>query len=158
MARRKALKSLTFATAILSVCFIVDGGSPLHAQGAYQPGAAFQPGTGGAFQPGAAVQPGTGGAFQPGAVFQPGVGGAYQPGITGPYQPSIGGAPPLGGTAHSAGSFSPALAAHLSQKVVNWRASSAADRARCERVARSRTPPSAGEDFHPQNLYRARTR
>ena len=40
MARRKALKSLTFATATLSVCFIVDEGSPLHAQGAYQPGAA----------------------------------------------------------------------------------------------------------------------
>ena len=29
MARRKALKSLTFATATLSVCFIVDEGSPL---------------------------------------------------------------------------------------------------------------------------------
>ena len=85
MARRKALKSLTFATATLSLCVIVDGGSPLHAQGAYQPGAAFQPGVGG--------------AFQPGAVFQPG--------ITGPYQPSTSGAPPFGGTAPLSGQFQP---------------------------------------------------
>jgi hypothetical protein len=99
MARRKALKSLTFATATLSVCFIVDGGSPLHAQRAYQPGAAFQPGVGGAFQPGATFQPGIGGAFQPGAVFQPG--------ITGPYQPSTSGAPPFGGTAPLSGQFQP---------------------------------------------------
>jgi hypothetical protein len=107
MARRKALKSLTFATATLSVCFIVDEGSPLHAQGAYQPGAAFQSGVGGASQPGATFQPGIGGAFQPGAVFQPGIGGAYQPGITGPYQPSISGAPPPGGTAPLSGQFQP---------------------------------------------------
>jgi hypothetical protein len=97
MARRKALKSLTFATATLSVCFIVDGGSPLHAQG-YQPGAAFQPGAGGPFQSGTAFQPG-GGAFQPGAVSQPG--------ITGPYQPSTSGAPPFGGTAPLSGQFQP---------------------------------------------------
>ena len=31
------------------------------------------------------------------------------------------------------------MAAHLSQKVVKWRASSAAGRARCERETRSRT-------------------
>src|SRR5690242_8465244 len=105
MARRKALKSLTFATATLSVCFIVDGGSPLRAQG-YQPGAAFQPGAGGPFQPGTAFQPG-GGALQPGAAFQPGIGGANQPGITGPYQPSTSGAPPFGGTAPLSGQFQP---------------------------------------------------
>ena len=94
MAHRKALRSLTFATATLSVCFIVDGGSPLHAQG-YQPGAAFQPGAGGPFQTGTAFQPG-GGALQPGAAFQPGIGGANQPG-TGPNQPSVSGTAPLSG-------------------------------------------------------------
>ena len=72
MARRKTFKSFTFVMATLSVCCILDGGSPLHAQGAYQPGAAYQPGIGGAYQPG--------GAPQPGAAYQPGVGGVYQPG------------------------------------------------------------------------------
>jgi hypothetical protein len=94
MAPRKAFTSLTFATAVLSVCFIVAGGSPLRAQG-YQPGAAFQPGAGGPFQTGTAFQPG-GGALQPGAAFQPGIGGANQPG-TGPNQPSISGTTPLSG-------------------------------------------------------------
>jgi hypothetical protein len=52
VALRKILKSMMFATAALSICFIFDGSNPLHAQGAYQPryGGAYQPGYGGAYQ------------------------------------------------------------------------------------------------------------
>ena len=71
MALKKTFKSFTLAMATLSVSFALDGGSPLQAQGAYQPG--------GVSQPGAAYQPG-GAPPQPGAAYQAGIGGGYQPG------------------------------------------------------------------------------
>ena len=52
MTRSKTFKSLTFAMATLSICFTVDLGSSLHAQGANQPGGVYQPGIGGTNQPG----------------------------------------------------------------------------------------------------------
>ena len=55
MARQKPLKSPALAIATLSVCFILDGANPLHAQMPYQPGGMTQPG---AAQPGGVTQPG----------------------------------------------------------------------------------------------------
>ena len=103
MARQKPLKSPALAIATLSVCFILDGANPLHAQmPSHQPGGMTQPGAaqpGGApqlgappYQPGGHAQTGTqpGTAYQPGATnsYQPGA--AYQPGIGGPYRPGGG--------------------------------------------------------------------
>jgi hypothetical protein len=49
VAPEKILKSMMLAMAALSICFIFDGNSPLHAQGAYQPryGGPYQSGYGG---------------------------------------------------------------------------------------------------------------
>jgi len=97
VARQKLVKSPALAIATLSVCFILDGANPLHAQMPYQPGAA-QPGAappGGMTQPSGIPQPGAAYSYQPGAAYQPGIGGPYRPGggTTPPgtvYQPGTG--------------------------------------------------------------------